>query len=382
MLTFLEFYQTLLGFVFFKLYTDIGLVYPPPMDISKIEAAAGVGAFSLQSRTNGTAASTRDVVKVAGKNISGKDVRRTIKDIGASTTAEEDIPESGVAAVDESMKDISGDDDFVPQPSKTQPDEGAPTALPSLKALMEQAPSANTQLFAPYTFFLSRETPRPLMEFIIRAFGGRIGWSISQGSGSPFQEDDESITHVIVDRPVQQQQGEQSEEQPQPPVEETEEKRRLRLRRKYVQPQWVVDSINQGKILPEELYGQGQTLPPHLSPFGGEEGGYDPADVAMNEGEAEGVSSDEEEEAKEEVALVKEDDIPVEAEEVDALRTAELKAEAAGVDYDTFEKAVRKKTKKLAKEKGLDRYGESPCNVNLSNADDSSFLLFQSRTRA
>jgi hypothetical protein len=31
MLTFLELYQTLLGFVFFKLYTDAGPVYPPPL---------------------------------------------------------------------------------------------------------------------------------------------------------------------------------------------------------------------------------------------------------------------------------------------------------------------------------------------------------------
>ena len=50
MLTFLELYQTLLGFVFFKLFTDAGLVYPPPMDASKDEAAAGVGAFSLQEK--------------------------------------------------------------------------------------------------------------------------------------------------------------------------------------------------------------------------------------------------------------------------------------------------------------------------------------------
>ena len=51
MLTFLELYQTMLGFVFFKLYTDAGLVYPPPLDIKKDEGAAGVGAYSLQEAT-------------------------------------------------------------------------------------------------------------------------------------------------------------------------------------------------------------------------------------------------------------------------------------------------------------------------------------------
>ncbi|GJJ08749.1 mRNA-binding ribosome synthesis protein nop7 [Clathrus columnatus] len=354
MLTFLELYQTLLGFVFFKLYTDIGLVYPPPMDISKDEAAAGVGAFSLQTKTATIpeTVSKKDVVEVAGKKISGKDVRKTIKSIEASTsnmTNSEDIPEAVANEKDDFDKnDIMADDDFVPQPSKTQSDENIPIALPTLKSLMEQSSSINTQLFSPYTFYLSRETPRPLMEFIVRSFGGRIGWPVSQGSGSPVQEDDESITHIIVDRPVQQQQTQdQSQDQTFPHVEETEERRRLRLRRKYVQPQWVVDCINKGKILPEGPYEQGKTLPPHLSPFGMEDGAYNPEEAMEAEGEGEPVSSDEEDEP----VLVDEDnrvDIPedVDTGDASALRAAELKAEAAGVDYDTFEKAVKKKQKK------------------------------------
>jgi pescadillo protein len=48
MLTFVELYQTLLGFVFFKLYSDISLVYPPPLSLNKDEAGAGVGAFTLE----------------------------------------------------------------------------------------------------------------------------------------------------------------------------------------------------------------------------------------------------------------------------------------------------------------------------------------------
>lgn len=360
MLTFLELHQTLLGFVFFKLYTDIGLVYPPPMDVSKDEAAAGVGAFSLQSKTNETTApSIKDVVDVAGKKISGKDVRKTIKSIEASTTGDEDIPASAAAAVetDESNggADAADEEDFVTQPSsKKLSDEDTPTALPTLKTLMEQSPSVNTRLFAAYTFFLSRETPRPLMEFIVRSFGGKIGWSASQGSGSPIQEDDESITHVIVDRPPFPGEPSQEQPQPQPQLAETEEQRRLRLRRKYVQPQWVVDCINRGKILPEGLYEQGKVLPPHLSPFGVEEGAYDPEDVLMGEGEggSEGVSSDEEDVQggrEGETVLSKEDNVP---EEVDALRVAELKAEAAGIDYDTFEKTVKKR-QKLAKKEDL-----------------------------
>ena len=36
MMTFVEFYTTLLGFVNFKLYTDLGLVYPPKVGVESM----------------------------------------------------------------------------------------------------------------------------------------------------------------------------------------------------------------------------------------------------------------------------------------------------------------------------------------------------------
>ncbi|KAH8835320.1 Pescadillo N-terminus-domain-containing protein [Flagelloscypha sp. PMI_526] len=237
MLTFLELYQTLLGFVFFKLYTDIGLVYPPPLDAKKADSAAGVDAFTLQAHPT-----------------SSKDVRQAIKAVSgigeAVTSAEEQ------------------DEEFVPQPSKND----------------------------------AAETSRTVFEFLVRSFGGRIGWPASSGAGSPFDEDDNSITHVIIDRPPR------GVTQP--------------ATRKYVQPQWVVDCINQGKLLLENDYAPGKTLPPHLSPFGEYEGAYDPTP---------GPCPD------------------LDASDLDAVRAAELKAEAAGVDYGEWEKQLKKKKEDMNK---------------------------------
>ncbi|TFY66885.1 hypothetical protein EVG20_g4196 [Dentipellis fragilis] len=339
MLTFLELYQTLLGFVFFKLYTDAGLVYPPPLDVKKEEAAAGVGAFSLQeaSRSQPTAAPKKSSVEVDGKKVSGKDVRQTIKTLGASNATEADVE---MPVVDSTEQEV--DEEFVTMPSTSNPEEGSTlTTLHSLASLPEkQAP----KLFAPYTFWLSRETSRPIFEFLVRSFGGRIGWPVSSGGGSPIDEDDESITHVIIDRPVVERSG------------ETEEQRERRRRRKYVQPQWVVDSINAGKILLEEPYLQGKTLPPHLSPFGERAGAYDPTaglaeDVRMedeSEEEEEEVADDEaeDEEQPQKVAIRV---AAVAAEDPATLRAAELAAEKAGVDYGLFEKEVANSQKKAKK---------------------------------
>src|SRR5438552_1968259 len=49
MLTFLEFYQTFLSFINYRLYTSINLVYPPKLDIDKDNAGAGLSAYLIQS---------------------------------------------------------------------------------------------------------------------------------------------------------------------------------------------------------------------------------------------------------------------------------------------------------------------------------------------
>ncbi|KAJ6574799.1 Pescadillo N-terminus-domain-containing protein [Mycena capillaripes] len=338
MLTFLELYQTLLGFVFFKLYTDSGLVYPPPLDAKKDEGGAGVGAFSLQSASQTAPSVTpkAKTVEVDGRKISGKDVRQVIKTM---TSADSETNGGDIDMQTAESNRMEVDEEFVPQQSTSDPQSAA--SLTTLKALAALPQSLTTSLFSPYTFYLSRESSRPIFEFIVRSFGGRIGWPASSGSGSPFEESDDSITHVIIDRPLVER------------TDETTEERERRSRRKYVQPQWVVDCINAGKILLEEPYAQGKTLPPHLSPFGEYEGAYDPtaglANQAAEESESEEedvILPEEEEDDEEQVAEKSALRAAAAANDAAALRAAELAAEVAGVDYGTFEKEVRKSRKK------------------------------------
>ncbi|KAH7921802.1 hypothetical protein BV22DRAFT_1038230 [Leucogyrophana mollusca] len=341
MLTFLELYQTLLGFVFFKLYTDAGLVYPPPLDTSKDESGAGVGAFNLQETDRSVPTSVTKPANSA-KKVSSKEVRQTIKNIAADSAAVDRENEMDVDYEDQISADA--DEEFVAHPSTSEPNTVA--ALPTLHSLSAVPLPNSTKLFAPYTFFLSRETSRPVFEFLVRSFGGRIGWPASSGSGSPLLETDESITHVIIDRPLVVK-----------PNETTEERER-RLRRKYVQPQWVADCINAGKILLEDLYAQGATLPPHLSPFGEREGAYDPTiglsggDIMANgeeseqeeESDAGGEGDEDENTSTSGVARVA--TTVIVADDPDTLRAAELTAEAAGMDYGAFEREVKKSQQK------------------------------------
>jgi pescadillo len=49
MLTFLEFHQTLCGFVNYRLYSDVNLVYPPALDLKLDEGGAGMNALIIES---------------------------------------------------------------------------------------------------------------------------------------------------------------------------------------------------------------------------------------------------------------------------------------------------------------------------------------------
>lgn len=113
------------------------------------------------------------------------------------------------------------------------------------KATIEQARKLRqfSNLFKGLVFFLNREVPRDVFEFIICAFRGRVGWD---GPGSPYDATDSRITHHIVDRPVKPED--------------------MRPGREYVQPQWVADSINTRMLLPIAKYVPGATLPVRLLP--------------------------------------------------------------------------------------------------------------------
>lgn len=109
--------------------------------------------------------------------------------------------------------------------------------------LAERKRRKRRTLFEGYVVFVNRECPINALQFVIIALGGRVGWD---SHTSPFEQSYEYITHEIVDRP--------------------KVKNRVH-NRKYIQPQWVFDSLNAGIILPESRYQIGHELPPHLSPF-------------------------------------------------------------------------------------------------------------------
>ncbi|PGH10339.1 pescadillo [Blastomyces parvus] len=283
--TFVEFYTTLLGFVNYRLYTSIGLVYPPKFDKSSDERGAELAAFTLEGRNFGE---TQKSIQSSQQPNGG-----TEKEAPASKDLQ--------AKVDNILEKTQLDTEPTEQATETQEDNTdaidtfepiAPEAdtLPQPQISGDEAGS----LFAPFTFYISREAPRAPLEFLLRSFGcKRIGWDTVLGDGAFTQDElDPRITHQIVDRP----QLPESALPPLPknPEDGTESAPRVRPGtrvpgRTYIQPQWVWDCINEGKLLRPDLYAPGATLPPHLSPWvKPNKGGYDPrASLADQEEEGE-----------------------------------------------------------------------------------------------
>ena len=303
--TFVEFYTTLLSFVNFRLYTTIGLIYPPRFNAKSDEQGGELDAISLEAR----AIEEPKEIEAVREHINGdanggmeprqpnEEIQRQIAAIKENLDAEHD-PSQGQErhqAPDPEINDAidtfetTGDDaDVLAQPQASGNEAGT--------------------LFAPFTFFLSRETPRQPLEFILRAFGcKRIGWDSVLGDGAfTNNEADPNITHQIVDRPplASLPEEKQVSESSSDPSTTTVVKPGHRVPgRTYIQPQWAWDCINEVKLLRPDLYGPGATLPPHLSPWvKPRKGAYDPsAPLAEQEREgeaeeAEGLSGEEDEE--------------------------------------------------------------------------------------
>ncbi|CAL5371802.1 unnamed protein product [Camellia sinensis] len=222
MLTFLEFYETLLAFVNFKLYHSINVKYPPILDPQLEALAADLYALSRYLDSNSKAPALESQAA------------------SSSGSEQAEAQENGTELEESELR-------------LAQLQHQLPSNEPgALMHLVEDAPDEDEDdeetkecktLFKNMKFFLSREVPRESLLFAIPAFGGVVSW---EGEVSPFNESDQSITHQIVDRPTQGHRF---------------------LSREYVQPQWVYDCVNARIILPVEDYLWGRVPPPHLSPF-------------------------------------------------------------------------------------------------------------------
>jgi len=281
--TFVEFYMTLLSFVNYRLYTSIGLKYPPKFDQLMDEQGAELAAFSLEGvniATDGEVKAITNVETAHGPDPKVQaEVNKVVKRLKADssngdTPMEVDAAEEAATDSIDKFEPVAPGGDVLPQPEESSNDPA--------------------QLFSHFTIFLSRETPRQPLEFILRAFGcKRIGWDAVLGEGSITTDDtDPSITHQIVDRPVIQAattaNGDGEDNQ-------TAQKLAPNQRypgRIYVQPQWVWDSANDLELKSPELYAPGASLPPHLSPFvSNKQGQYDPT-LPLGAQETEGEALD------------------------------------------------------------------------------------------
>ncbi|OJD19925.1 hypothetical protein AJ78_00119 [Emergomyces pasteurianus Ep9510] len=298
--TFVEFYTTLLGFVNYRLYTSIGLVYPPKFDKSSDERGAELAAFTLEGRKLGEA--QKDIDSSNHQNGSAENEASTSKELQARVDNILEKTQLDAESANQLTEDQEVDTDAIDTFEPIVPEADT---LPQPQISGDEAGS----LFAPFTFYISREAPRAPIEFLLRSFGcKRIGWDNVLGDGAfTHDELDTRITHQIVDRP----QLPESALPPLPknPEEGTEAAPRVRPGtrvpgRTYIQPQWVWDCVNEGKLLRPDLYSPGATLPPHLSPWvKPSKGGYDPrASLAdqEEEGEAERAAEAEEYEDDEE----------------------------------------------------------------------------------
>ncbi|NXK85464.1 PESC protein, partial [Formicarius rufipectus] len=248
MATFTEFYTTLLGFVNFRLYHSLNLLYPPKID-NQADAEL--------------------------KPMEGKEYAMDSESYLERLSA---LSSSLARVVAPTHEDEVEMDEF--------PVEGETAEQMDAKKKEQEALEKHKKLFEGLRFFLNREVPREPLAFVIRSFGGQVSWDKSLCIGATYDAADPSITHHIIDRPRVDKQV---------------------VGRYYLQPQWVFDSVNAKLCLPVADYFPGVLLPPHLSPFVEEqEGDYIPPEklklLALQRGENPGraLGGEREEEEEEE----------------------------------------------------------------------------------
>jgi len=296
MTTFVEFYVTLMGFVNYKLFQSVNLIYPPKVRPS-----------------------------------SSKDVPHLCLDAETEKESIASLNHQLVSSKDDHLDDNVDGDEFPEMETEKNPEgdsgvENEEERERERKAKEEKEKEEILKtLFKGCKFFLGREVNREVLVFLIRGFGGEVSWDATLAVGATYPEDDSKITHQIVDRPAIQSQV---------------------LTRTYVQPQWVFDCVNARMLLPAKSYFPGNPLPPHLSPFVQErEGDYVPPEKKKLLELQSGISGDaareeeeeDEEEGEESDDAEEEEDEEDDGKEEESEQESEVEKEVEGEEEDDGE---------------------------------------------
>ncbi|KXZ46900.1 hypothetical protein GPECTOR_39g394 [Gonium pectorale] len=333
MLTFLEFYNTLLQFVNFKLYHMLGLRYPPVLDKRLEEAAAelagimkdiaGVRDVAEGDRAQG-AGSGEGAAGADGGDADASDpqmrariesLQTRLREIVGVEEAEGDADAADVEEEDEPDSEADGEEDDEPpvldsggedddEDDEEEEEEGGA----KLDAAARSGGKASTSTAALLgdddddedddDMPADRRADAADVDAGTRAAGGALGPDVDPSDEAALCRHLFRGLVFFLGREVPREplmlvvrafggvaawDGEGS------PYEETSEaithqvvdrprQGHRFLSREYVQPQWVFDSANFRVLMAADLYAPGGVPPPHLSPFVGEtdENGYTP----------------------------------------------------------------------------------------------------------
>eukprot|EP01123_Difflugia_compressa_P003548 TRINITY_DN1466_c2_g3_i1.p1 TRINITY_DN1466_c2_g3~~TRINITY_DN1466_c2_g3_i1.p1 ORF type:complete len:646 (+),score=134.27 TRINITY_DN1466_c2_g3_i1:95-2032(+) len=257
MLSFLEFHEILVGFVNFKLFQSLGLSYPPKY--SEISFEMGNDLDSIQEDTITSDTNINQIQQqqqqenketekknkteleiIKRKQRESKARLSTLSNTLNKIQVSESSTEDSIDEEEEEKEVKQQGESDQQKDGKTEEEEDMFADDEVNKRRKELSVYEN--LFKNCHFWLSREVPRESLQFIIKSFGGKITWD------NCGNEQDETITHQIVDRTVLP-------------------KQHNIMTREYIQPQWVYDCVNARWLIPTEQYKPGAQLPPHLSPF-------------------------------------------------------------------------------------------------------------------
>ncbi|KAH3743604.1 pescadillo-like protein [Pelomyxa schiedti] len=240
--TFADLYETQVGFVLYKLYTGVGLQYPPVLDDLSDSSGEHISYLKLTSLNPEKVLPIKPLYKVKDEPpIFSWTLHDKNQKAKPKATPKEpltySVPEPNSAAAQQDRNSTAATDtaSLVEQP-QTIGSEPVISKVRSKRAL-----------FHGFKFFLNREVSFHVLEFVILAFGGQVSWD---GEIAPYTRDDPTITHEVCDRPGMEKRV---------------------PGREYIQPQWVFDSANEKFPLPVQEYAPGKRLPPHLSPFDSED---------------------------------------------------------------------------------------------------------------